>query len=100
MSEALPGGNGNYAVERELGRGGGGVVYLAHDPDLGRKVAIKAVPPDTAADGEPPVHVSRAAPLLLARDLFPDGSLLAVEPGPEEEPVTHLGLVQGLSADR
>jgi tetratricopeptide (TPR) repeat protein/TolB-like protein len=38
-----------YAVERELGRGGMGTVYLALDRKHGRRVAIKVLPPDVAA---------------------------------------------------
>jgi serine/threonine-protein kinase len=34
---------GNYQVERELARGGMGVVYLARHPDIERQVAIKVV---------------------------------------------------------
>ena len=35
---------GRYEIERELGRGGMAVVYLAHDPLIGRQVAIKVLP--------------------------------------------------------
>ena len=34
---------GRYDVTRELGRGGMGVVYLAHDPFIDRQVAIKTM---------------------------------------------------------
>jgi len=39
---------GRYVLERRLGRGGMGVVYLARELRLDRKVAIKLLPPDRA----------------------------------------------------
>ena len=39
---------GRYSLERELGRGGMGVVYLAREVRLDRPVAIKLLPPDLA----------------------------------------------------
>ncbi len=41
---------GRYSLERELGRGGMGVVYLAREVRLDRPVAIKLLPPDFASD--------------------------------------------------
>ena len=43
---------GRYSLERELGRGGMGVVYLAREVRLDRLVAIKLLPPDLAAQPE------------------------------------------------
>ncbi len=39
---------GAYRIERQIGRGGMGAVYLAHDLTLDREVAIKVLPPDLA----------------------------------------------------
>jgi serine/threonine-protein kinase len=41
---------GRYSLDREIGRGGMGVVYLANEVDLDRPVAIKLLPPDRAAN--------------------------------------------------
>src|SRR5881394_26665 len=41
---------GRYSLERELGRGGMGVVYLAREVRLDRPAAIKLLPPSKASD--------------------------------------------------
>jgi hypothetical protein len=43
---------GQYSLEREIGRGGMGVVYLARDLNLDRLVAIKTLPPHLATDAK------------------------------------------------
>ena len=62
-----PGGRlGPFSVERELGRGGMGIVYLARDPRLNRRVAIKVLPPAVAGDSASLGRFRREATLLAA----------------------------------
>ncbi len=51
QSESLIGKQvGSYRIERLLGKGGMGEVYLAHDSKLDRKIALKLLPVDFASD--------------------------------------------------
>jgi len=51
--ESLPPGTrvGDYEIRREIGRGGMGIVYLAHDVHLSRPAALKSLPSAAGLDG-------------------------------------------------
>jgi serine/threonine protein kinase len=57
---------GPYTIEREIGRGGMGVVFLAHDNRLGRAVALKALPEGVVADADALARFEREAKTLAS----------------------------------
>jgi len=57
---------GSFLIEREIGRGGAGVVYLAHDTKLGRSVAIKSLPVELMENPKARSRFSREARVLAS----------------------------------
>jgi len=57
---------GPFRIERELGHGGAGIVYLARDTKLNREVAIKSLPPQFANDVKTRARFQREAKLLAS----------------------------------
>ncbi len=69
FSNSVPGPGGQigpFRIERELGRGAVGVVYLAHDTKLDRPVAIKTLPAEVMANPKARSRFSREARLLAS----------------------------------
>ncbi len=65
---------GRYSIERELGRGGMGIVYLAREVSLDRPVALKLLPPALAvqkAARERFLHEARTAAKLSHPNIVP-----------------------------
>lgn len=59
---------GDYRVERQLGRGGMGVVFAATDRALGRTVALKVLPPELANQPDYRERFGREAGILASLD--------------------------------
>jgi len=59
---------GPYRIERVLGRGGMGVVYLAEQRELGRNVALKLLPDELAQDADFRARFERESRLAASID--------------------------------
>jgi tRNA A-37 threonylcarbamoyl transferase component Bud32 len=59
---------GDYKIERELGRGGMAIVYEAMDIHLGRRVALKVLPPEMAMRKSMAQRFKREAKMAAALD--------------------------------
>jgi YVTN family beta-propeller protein len=59
---------GNYRIESVLGRGGVGVVYLAEDIRLGRRVALKVLSHDVSAEASVRERFTRESRIAASLD--------------------------------
>jgi serine/threonine-protein kinase len=57
---------GSFEIEKVIGRGGMGVVYLAGDTKLDRPVAVKSMPPELQSDPAARMRFGREAKLLAS----------------------------------
>lgn len=108
---------GGYEIVEMIGRGGMGVVYLAHDTKLDRSVAVKSMPVELQADSTARMRFQREAKILASLnhpniaaiyDIIEqddDSSYLVLEYVPGETLAQHIArepltLEEGLSIGR
>lgn len=77
---------GQYRIERVIGRGGMGVVYLAEDTRLGRRVALKAVSPESLHDPARRDRLRREARAAAALSHPGIATIYALEEFGDEDP--------------
>lgn len=75
---------GTYPIERELGRGGMGVVYLCRDTRLDRAVAVKVLPRDFARDPMRLARFEREARSLAAMNHPNVAAIYSIDSANEE----------------
>jgi len=90
---------GPYQIQELLGRGGMGDVYRAHDPRLGRDVALKLLPPQFARDRERLARFAREARLLAALNHPNIAALYGIEES-DGQRILVLELIDGATLDQ
>jgi serine/threonine protein kinase len=70
---------GPHAIQRQIGGGGMGVVYLAHDTRLDRQVAIKALPEHLSSDADRLARFQREAKVLASLNHPNIGAIYGIE---------------------
>jgi serine/threonine-protein kinase len=80
---------GPYHIEAVIGRGGMGVVYLAEQPSLGRKVALKILPPELAEDIDFRARFIRESKMAAAID---DPNILPIHEAGEIDGVLFIAM--------
>ncbi|HEX7253948.1 MAG TPA: protein kinase [Thermoanaerobaculia bacterium] len=99
---AFPAGTylGSYEVLAPLGKGGMGEVYRALDPDLGREIAIKILPPELAEDPEHLARFEREARVVASLNHPCIATIYGIHRG-EQGPFLAFELIEGETlADR
>ena len=90
---------GRYKILKEIGHGGQGIVYQAHDPVLDRQVALKVLQSDSGEDKQITdlfLHEARVAARLSDAHIIPIYDF-GVE---KQSPYITMQLVDGPSLDR
>jgi two-component system LytT family response regulator len=85
---------GQYRIVGELGRGGMGIVYRAHDTRLGREVALKVLPPAAAQDPKLTDRLLQEA-RAAAQFVHPSVCVIYEIASAEGAPYVAMELVQG-----
>lgn len=87
---------GQFSIEREIGRGGMGVVYLARDEQLHRPVALKTLPPHLSYDPQVRARFLREARTAAA---LSHPNIVPVYTAAERDAVVYfaMGYVEGES---
>jgi serine/threonine protein kinase len=90
---------GGFAIVDKIGEGGMGAVYLAEDVKLRRKVAIKMMRPELAANRTDRERFEREARAVAAVEHDNIVPILHIDEGPDGAPFIVMPLLQGETLD-